>query len=172
MADKYVRTGTGSADLQEQEAQATSAGSADSGKIVALDGSGKLDTTLLPTGVGQDVLTLTASEALSAGDFVNVFDNGGVVNMRKADATTTGKAADGFVLASVSSAATGTFHALGSFNDGLTGLTVGAIYYLDTTAGAAVATRPSTTGNVVQRLGRAVAADTIDTGDYPVVEVA
>ena len=172
MADKYVKTGTGSADLQEQEGQTTSAGAADAGKIVALDSGGKLDPTLLPSGVGEDTITLTASESLSAGDFVNVHDDSGTASMRKADATTTGKAADGFVLSSVSSAATGTFHALGAFNDGLTGLTVGSVYYLDTTAGGVTDTRPSTSGNVVQRLGRAVAADTIDTGDYAVVEVA
>jgi len=172
MADKYVKTGTGSADLEEVEGQTTSSGAADGGKIVALGTNGKLDSTLLPSGIGEDTLTLTASEALSAGDFVNVHDDSGTASMRKADATTTGKAADGFVLASVSSAATGTFYPLGGFNDELSGLTVGTVYYLGTTAGGTTATRPSTSGNVVQRLGRAVATDTIDTGDYPVVEVA
>lgn len=171
MADKYLKTGTGSADVQEQEAQASSAGAGDAGKIVALDGSGKLDETMFPAGFGSPTVSLTASEALSAGDFVNVWDDAGTPKMRKADATTTGKAADGFVLSSVTSGSSGTFYALGELNDGLSTLTVGAIYYLGTTAGAAVTTRPSATGNVVQRLGRAISTSSIDTGDYSVIEV-
>jgi hypothetical protein len=172
MADKYLKTGTGSADHEEQEAQVTSSGAGDAGKIIALDGAGKLDSSLFPSGFGSSTLTIEASEALSAGDFVNVWDDAGTAKMRKADATTTGKAADGFVLSSVTSGANGTFYALGESNDALTGLTVGAIYYLDTTAGTATTTRPSSTGNIIQRLGRAVNATTIDTGDYTTIEVA
>lgn len=172
MAEKYVKRGTGSADFQEVEGQVTSAGAGDAGKIVALDGTGKLDSTLLPSGVGEETLTVVASETLSAGDFVNLWDDAGTTKMRKADATTTGKAADGFVLAGVTAAASGTFYAMGAFNDQLTGLTAGTIYYLATTAGGVTATRPSTTGNIIQRLGRAVSTTSMDTGDYMTIEVA
>jgi len=171
MADKYIKRGTGSADLQEVEGQDTSAGAGDAGKIVALDAAGKLDGTLFPSGFGEETITLTASEALSAGDFVNIHDDAGTPSMRKADATSTGKAADGFVVTSISSGNTGAFHPMGALNDQLTSLTVGSIYYLATTAGTATTTRPSSTGNVIQRVGRAVNATTIDTGDYNVVEI-
>jgi len=171
MAEKYLKRGTGSADLQEVEGQASSAGVGDAGKLVALNPSGKLDGTLFPTGVGEEIITLEASEALSAGDFVNVWDDAGTPKMRKADATATGKAADGFVVAPVSAAVAGTFYAMGALNDQLSGLTPGAIYYLATTAGTATVTRPTATGNIIQRVGRAVNATTIDTGDYPVIEV-
>lgn len=172
MADKYVKTGTGAADLQEQEATVTSAGAANAGDITALDGSGKLDSSLFPSGFGDSTASIVASEALAAGDFVNVWDDAGTPKMRKADATASGKAADGFVLASVTSGNSGTFYALGEFNDQLSGLTPGAIQYLSTTAGGVTATRPSAAGNVVQRLGRAINATTIDTGDYSTVEIA
>ena len=171
MAEKYIKRGTGSADLQEVEGQATSAGVGDAGKLVALNPSGKLDGTLFPAGVGEEIITLVASEALSAGDFVNVWDDAGTPKMRKADATSTGKAADGFVTSSVTLSATGTFYAMGALNDQLSALTPGAIYYLSTTAGAASTTRPIATGNIIQRVGRAVNATTIDTGDYPVIEI-
>lgn len=172
MADKYLRTGTSSADHEEVEGQVTSAGAGDAGKIPALDGSGKLDSTLFPAGIGDPTASIEASEALSAGDFVNVFDDAGTPKMRKADASTTGKAADGFVLSSVTSGSSGTFYALGELNDQLSALTVGAIYYLDTTAGEVTDTRPSSGGNVVQRLGRAISTSTIDTGDYSTIELA
>lgn len=172
MADKYLKTGTSSADFEAQEAQDTSSGASDGGKIVALGSDGKLDSTLFATGFGESTLSLTASEALSAGDFVNVFDDAGTPSMQKADATTAGKAADGFVLTSITSGNTGTFYALGEMNDQLSALTTGSIYYLSTTAGTATTTRPSASGNVIQRLGRAVNTSTIDTGDYSTIEVA
>ena len=75
--------------------------------------------------------------------------------MRKADATSPGKTADGFVIAAVSSGATGTAYFEGT-NTQLTGLTPGAAYYLSTTAGGVTTTPPSTSGQVVQFIGKAL----------------
>lgn len=133
-----------------------SAGAADSGKIPALDASGRLDTSMMPVGIGADTAQLVASEALSAGNKINVWNDAGTAKMRKADATTEGKEADGFVLAAVSSGATGTAYFEGR-NTMLSGLTPGP-YYLSTTAGGVTATPPSGSGNVVQRVGTAVSA--------------
>lgn len=137
----------------------TSAGAGDSGKIVALDGSGKIDSTMMPTGVGADTASITTSENLAAGDFVNIHYSSGQ-KARKADATTSGKEAHGFVLASTTSGQSATVYFEGS-NTALSSLT-GSVYYLSTTAGTATTTAPSSSGNVVQRLGFATSSTTIN----------
>ena len=50
------------------------------------------------SGGGADTGTVTTSEALAAGDLVNIWNSSGA-KARKADATTAGKEAHGFVLA-------------------------------------------------------------------------
>lgn len=137
----------------------TSAGAGSSGQVVALDGSGKIDVTMMPTGIGADTANITASEALSAGDFVNIWNSSGA-KVRKADATTAGKEAHGFVLSSVSNGASATVYFEGS-NTGVTSQTPGAVF-LSTTAGLATSTAPSSSGNVVQRIGFATSATSIN----------
>jgi len=139
----------------------SSAGAGDAGKIPALDGAGRLSTTMMPTGVGAETVTVVASEALTAGNFVNVYNNGGTPNVRKSDATTAGKEANGFVLAGVASGASATVY-LSGLNTQLTGLTAGR-YVISTTPGGvvAIASAPATTGNVVQEIGFAMSATTI-----------
>jgi hypothetical protein len=145
--------------LAEQEAKVSSAGAGDAGKIVALDGSGRLDNSVMPVGIGADTASIEASENLSAGDFVNLHDSSGP-KVRKADASN-GRRADGFVLASVTSGQNATVYFEGS-NTGLSSLTVGATYYLSgSSPGAATATAPSTSGHIVQELGRSRSATAI-----------
>jgi hypothetical protein len=134
-----------------------SAGAGNDGDIPALDAAGKLDISVLPSGVGQNTVSATATEALAAGDLVNLFATGA----RKADATTEGKEAHGFVKASVASAAAATIYLSGNVLTGLTGLTVGDRQYLATTAGARTTTAPSASGNVVQMIGIAASATSI-----------
>jgi hypothetical protein len=139
---------------------ASSAGVADALKIVSTDSSGRLDSTLMPVGVAADTQTVVASEALSGGDFVNVFDNAGTPNVRKADADNN-RPASGFVLSAVASAANATVYRSGS-NTALTGLTAGTYYYLGVTAGAVSTGVPALSGNnLVQGLGYAVSATAI-----------
>lgn len=137
-------------------AKASSAGSADAGKTVLLDPSGRIDSTMMPTGICAETASIVASEALSAGDFVNVWSNAGTANVRKADATTTGKETQGFVLAAVAQAASATVYFSGT-NTQCAGLTPG-VQFLATTAGQCTATAPTGSGNVVQRVGFAVSA--------------
>ncbi len=151
MADKFIRLSSG--QLAEREAAVASAGAGDAGRIVALDGAGKLDSTVMPNGIGADTAAIVASEALAAGDLVNIHDATGA-KVRKADASN-GRRADGFVLAAVTSSATATVYFDGS-DTALTGLTIGATYYLSgTAAGTATLTPPSTSGHIVQEVGRA-----------------
>ena len=103
---------------------------------------------------GADTATIT-SEALAAGDLVNIWNSGGA-KARKADATTAGKEAHGFVLAAFGSGVPAAVYFEGT-NTAVTGLTPGP-QFLNTTAGAASSTAPSGSGNVVQRVGVAVSA--------------
>lgn len=155
MANKYLAVSGN--DTVEVEATVTSAGAGDAGEIVALDAGGKIDSTLLPTGVGADSLTVTASEALSAGDFINLHVSSGT-KMRKADSSN-GRRAHGFVKAAVLSSATGTAYFDGS-NDQVSGLTVGTVYFLSTTGGV-TATAPTTATHIMQEVGVATSATSI-----------
>lgn len=127
------------------------------GKIVKLDGSGKLDVTVMPVGIGADTAPIVASEALAAGDFVNIWNNAGVANIRKADASTSGKEAHGFVLTAVSASASGTVYFEGT-NTQCTGLTPGVQFLSAATAGKSVSAAPTGTGKVVRRIGFAISA--------------
>lgn len=137
----------------------TSAGAGDSGKVVALDGSGRIDSTMMPVGIGADTQTVTTSEAIASGDLVNIWDSTGA-KCRKADAAVAGKEAHGFVLVGVGSGASAIVYFEGS-NTAMAGLTPG-VQFLSTTAGTSTATAPSGSGNVVQRVGFAVSATTMN----------
>lgn len=159
-ANKVVKmNGSGIIAPAVLNATVTSAGAGDAAKIAQLDGSGRLDSTVMPVGIGADTATITASETLAAGDFVNIHNSSGA-KVRKADATTAGKEAHGFVLAGVASAAAATVYFEGT-NTAVSGLTPGVVF-LQTTAGTAGATVPSTAGNVVQKLGIATSATTVN----------
>ena len=94
-----------------------------------------------------------ASENLSAGNFINKWNDSGTAKARKADATTEGKQADGFVLVAVTIGNPVVVYSIGQINNQLSGLTVGTVYYLSTTPGGVTITAPSTPGNIVQKLG-------------------
>ena len=111
----------------------SSGGSSDSGKIIKLDSNGKIDISLLPAGIGEDAIEIAAFEDVSAGDFVNIFDNGGSVAVRKADKSN-GRDANGFVLESATAPSAVKVFFEGT-NSQLSGLSIGERYYLDT-AGA------------------------------------
>lgn len=138
----------------------TSAGAANAGDIVALDDTGRIDNTMMPVGIGADTAQLAASEALTGGNWINVWNDAGTAKMRKADATVAGKEVDGFVLAAVSSGATGTAYFEGT-NTQVTGQTPGSVF-LQTTPGLCGAAVPSAAGNVVQRVGTAVSATAVN----------
>lgn len=150
-------------------ATVTSAGEGDAAKIVKLDGTGRIDTSVLPIGVGPDVATIAASENLAAGDFVNVHNSSGA-KVRKADATASGKEAHGFVLSAATGGNNATVYFEGT-NTGVTGMTPGVVF-LSATAGLATGTAPSSSGNVVQRLGVAVSATAINFEPHPPVVLA
>lgn len=140
--------------------------------IPAGDATGRLDVSWMPVGIGAETINGLASEALSAGNFVNIYNNAGVLGVRKADATTNGKPAHGFVIAAVASGASATVYQISQTNTQLTGLTPGSDYFLATTAGGVTLTPPSTAGNVVQFLGRASSATELVLSNIETVEIS
>lgn len=158
MADKPIYLVSGVPT--ERELIVTSAGAGDSGKAIALDAAGLIDTSMMPVGIGADTAAIVASEILAAGDFVNVWSDVGVFKVRKADATVAGKEAHGFVLAGFAAAATATVYFEGN-NTQVAGATPGPVY-LSTTAGGFTSTPPAAAGNIVQKIGVAVAATRIN----------
>jgi hypothetical protein len=147
--------------ISEIIALVVSGGAGDDGKLVALDATGKLDVSVLPTGVGADTSSIVSSEALADGDIVNVWDNGGTPKVRKADWSTAGKEGHGFVLAAVLSGAAATVYFEGS-NGHLTGLTAGVQYGDPATPGRCTNVAPTAAGKVVQRVGFATSATNLN----------
>ena len=158
MAEKYLRQNAGK--IGEVEGTVTSAGAGDAGKIVALDSAGRLDASLMPSGIGADTEVMATSENLSAGDLVNIWDDSGTRKARKADASN-GRVAMGFVLSATTSPNNATVYLSGDIT-GLSSLTPGTPYYVSgSTAGAVTATAPSTSGHFVQQIGYAVSSTAI-----------
>lgn len=155
---KYLKNDAGS--IKEISASQVSTGVADAGKIVALDDNGKLDSTFMPTGFGDDVALIQASENLSAGEWVNVWNSAGSFRTRKADATVEGKETHGFVLENVTSGQNARVYFEGT-NNQVTGQTPGRVF-LSTTAGQGTSTAPTGSGNIVQIIGFATSATTVN----------
>lgn len=136
-----------------------SAGSANDGDFPALDAAGKLDVSMMPTGVGVNTKSAVASEALAANDLVDLWNNAGTLNVRKADATIAGKLADGFVKSGVASGASALVYLAGNVITGLSGLTPGTSQYLSTTAGLRTEDVSAyVAGNVVMPVGYSLSA--------------
>ena len=137
----------------------SSSGASDKDKLVATGSDGKLDISLMPTGLDVSAEDMEAAEAISAGDFINIFDDSGTRKVRLADAANN-RPATGFVLANIANAATGTVYTAG-INSQLSSLTPGAKYFLATTPGEVRGTITITSGEFVQALGTAISATTL-----------
>jgi len=165
-AKKYLARVSGV--TKQESAIDKSTGATDAGKMIAAGTDGKLDESFLPTGIGADTVSVVASEALAAGDFVNRHVDGGVIKVRKAD-NSNGRWASGFVKEAVSISETATIYPLDSVNAEKTGLTVGECWL--GTAGGIINTPldaedPSNAGKICQRIGDVISATEIATDDY------
>ena len=141
----------------------TSVGVGDASKVIATNATGKIDLSFFPAGIEVSVENITASEALSSGDFVNIYDDAGTRKVRKASASAaTPRAAGGFVTTGVATGASADVYTVGE-NDQLTGLIPGARYFLsDNTAGTVEATPDTlTTGNLIQMIGYALSTTSL-----------
>jgi hypothetical protein len=146
-----------------------SSGAEDAGKLFVPDATGKWDESLIPAADGARAVW--ASEALSPGDFVNVFSDNGTPKLRKADASSLDTRAHGFVKAAAAEGEQAKLYESG-INAGLTGLSIGKAYFLsDATPGTSAATAPTTSGHVAQIIGVAVSSTElqVDISEQPVV---
>lgn len=155
---KYIAYVSG--ELTEVNGTSASVGVADANKILQLGADGRLELSVLPTGVGPDTASVQASEALSAGDPVNVFDSAGAFRVRRADAATAGREAHGYVLAAVASGANATIYFEGRVT-GLSGQTPGKKWLA--AGGGYTSTAPVNPASAfAQSLGVAVSATEVN----------
>ena len=149
----YLKLTSGRAVLTV--ASATSAGAGDAGKIPKLDGTGRIDVSMMPVGIAADAKTMVASEAIAARDMINVAATG---QIRKADASND-RPAHGFVLAAIAATASGTVF-FESIVTGLSALTIGSRYFLsDSVAGGVTLTAVTAgAGKISQEVGVAISA--------------
>lgn len=166
-AKKFLRQVNGVAN--EVYGVQTSTGAANAGDIVALDDTGRISNSMLPSGIGADTAIINATEALAAGAWVNIYSNAGAFAVRNADASGgVAKQAHGFVLAAVSSGAPATVY-FESSNTQVSGMTPGDVW-LTATPGVGSATVPTTAGYIAQKLGVATSATVVNTEiDSPIV---
>ena len=160
MADKLIQLVGGK--LTQVEATVVSAGAGNAGEVPALDSSGKLDVSVMPTGVGPNVKVILASDNIGAGKYVNIYDNAGTPNVRLAD-NSNSREAHGFVKDAVTSGNNATVYFEGT-NDDLAGLVSGARQFL-AAAGGVTDTPPTFSGGaqISQLVGVAISATEIDT---------
>jgi hypothetical protein len=168
MADKYLYNNNGV--ITEKSGLVSSSGAGDAGKIPALDNSGRIDVTLMPVGITPETAVIATSENLSSGDFVNVWNNGGNFAVRKADASSAGKEAHGFVLSSFTHPTSAVVYFEGT-NTAVIGKSPGN-QFLSTIAGLTSNVAPTSAGQIVQKVGVATSATSINVEFGPVIVLA
>lgn len=138
-----------------------STGATNAGDIVALDSTGKLDPSLLPSSGGEAAHAIVCSEALAVGDWINIYNNGGTRAVRRALATDATKPAHGFVKTAYTAGQTANVYVDGTnSNVATTGFVASDIgqkaFLSSTTSGGATKTCPQVSGNLVQVIGHVV----------------
>jgi hypothetical protein len=130
------------------------------GAIVGLDANGRIDVSLMPGTIGSLSFALSASEALTAGDWTNAYwdSTNSIYRVRKALATDVSKPTNSFVLDTVAQSGTVTVYFSGANTaivaTGFTNADEGKPIFLSAaTSGASTKSAPSSTGNLIQRLG-------------------
>jgi len=154
--NKYYTPSSAGHPIEERAIQTTT-GATDAGKLIAADATGKLAQEFLPTGVGPDTAVLQASENLAAGDLVNKHTVTGSPRVRKADASSATKQADGFVKSAVTSGQNATVYFSG-VNDVVSGLTGDQLFLSASSAGQATSTPPTGAGVITQNVGTVISA--------------
>lgn len=159
MADKYQTLQAGREKMVE--ATVVSTGISQAGDIVALGTDGKLDPSVMPAGIGADVKVLETTETLTAGKYVNIYDDTGTAKCRLADATND-RPAHGFVNSPFAIGEMASVYFEGANND-LSGIIAGTRYYLGA-SGAATAVVPALPTAVIhQFLGVGIDSTTVNT---------
>ena len=127
-------------------------------EIISTNASGVINPDLLPPGVAGAQVTALSDGALTAGMFVNLYDNSGSLDARPAD-DAAGIFANGFVLDSVADDTSVTVYLQGT-NTAVAGLVPGDEYFI-ATAGGLDQTPNVVNGAVIQIVGPALSATSI-----------
>lgn len=125
---------------------------------IAQAGSTVLGSTPPSTPSGPTPRTMEAGATISAGRFVNVYNDGGTPKLRHAD-NSLERPAHGYVINGATTGNTATYYTEGA-HPGVSGLTPGATYWLST-AGQLIGTQSTTDGYINQSLGVAHGAATL-----------
>lgn len=172
MAETFLKLDSGT--MRSVESTAGTGGTADANKIFHLDGAGKIPVEVLPAGAGPDIFNAEASEALSAGNYVNLWNDSGTAKVRKAD-NTNSRPAHGFVRATVANAATASVYPIHAPNPNAPTGTIGARAYLGTAGG--VITTPldeessSNDGYIHQYLGFYTSTSRLEGADRHYIQI-
>jgi hypothetical protein len=162
-AGKYIDIVSGV--LTQKVSVESSAGAADEGKLVSLNASGQIDSTMLD---GAYTANVTAGNTVALGDMCYIAAAG---TISTALATAIGTIAQGFAT-EAGTAGTPATIVFGGGDTNVAGLTPGVEYYLDpTTPGAITATPPSTPTQVIQPVGFAVTATRLHFNRQPATVV-
>ena len=161
--------GTSTAYMRSDAAPAVQKASSSVFGVVKVDNttltaSGGVISAVIPTAV------IVATEGLASGAICNIYSSSGA-KVRNANAADLSKPGNAFVLASVTNGANAALYFTGQIITGLSGLTPGATYWLDTAGGAITATPPSISGNGTQSIGVALSATTLLFNPQPMTGV-
>ena len=156
-SSKYLDVDTTTGEIVRRAGLTTWTGASDANSIIITGADGKIDSSFMPS-TTDSAETIQTSEALAAGDFVNIYDVSGSRRVRKALATDNTKPAHGYVTAAVNSGANASVFTKGVNarvpTTGFTAADVGKAVFLSAgTSGGVSKTPPTSEGNVVQRLG-------------------
>ena len=153
-----------------QEATTSTGGTGQENKVPNLGTSGRLAESMMPLGIGTDTVVAPASEGLSAGDMINLFNDSGTVKMRKADAGTNQYQAHGFVKEAVVSGNDGTAYLGGIVSGTFDAGDIGNPVFAGDTPGQATVTPVSGSGKLHQVIGTVISTTEFDFEcDQPVV---
>lgn len=148
---------------------ATTGGGGDANKPAQLNASGTWPVAMIPTGIpvanidgaaGEDKKAVAVGSDVTAGQYVNLYDDAGTLKCRPAD-NSNNQPAHGFVKDSVTAGSNVDVWFDGE-NGNVTPTTVGAEQFLGT-SGAITETVPSSSGELVQRLGVALSLSAMET---------
>jgi len=159
-AQKFLQRNPSGSGLAENTAS-TSGGAGNEGKIPALDPTtGLLNINMMPVGIGPEVDAsgVCGATSLTAGMYVNFYNNGGTKTVQPADNSDATKPAHGFVLAGYSVGQTVTVYLPSQTNNlipvgSFVAADIGKPLYLGTSGAATLTRLASGTGKLDQQVG-------------------
>lgn len=135
-----------------------------------VSGIGTSGTPGSTSSVGIYITNLPAVEPIALSAPVNIFLSGGAPAIRNANAALA-YSCDGFAATAITTGALGTIYINGVVG-GLLGLTAGTDYYLAATSGAISTTGATASGQLYQRVGKAVNNTSLAIDLSPVIQLS